>query len=102
MMWDVNDRRAEGSVVRASEACICAYFVILGAMEPEPKNQETINDRSGGSSVLVEGIVLISTVGVAIVREGTASTHADGIDVRVLAIYRRWDLSTSVCSIFFK
>ena len=39
-LWDVNDRRAEGSGVRASEAWICAYFVILGAMEPEPKNQE--------------------------------------------------------------
>ena len=53
---------------------------------------------------MVEGIVLISTVGVAIVREGTASMqsmHADGIDVRVLAIYRRWDLATSVCSMFF-
>ena len=41
MLWDVNDRRAEESVVRASEAWICAYFLILGAMEPEPKNQET-------------------------------------------------------------
>ena len=60
------------------------------------------NDRSRGSRVLVEGIVLISTVGVAIVQEGTASTHADGIDVRVLAIYRRLDLSTSVYSMFFK
>ena len=39
-LWDVNDWRAEGSVVRTSEAWICAYFVILGAMEPEPKNQE--------------------------------------------------------------
>ena len=37
----MKDRRAEGSVVRASEAWICAYFVFLGAMEPEPKNQET-------------------------------------------------------------
>ena len=39
-LWDVNDRRAEGSVVRAGEAWICAYFVIVGATEPEPKNQE--------------------------------------------------------------
>ena len=39
-LWDVNDRRAEGSVVRAGEAWICAYFVIVIAMEPEPKNQE--------------------------------------------------------------
>ena len=64
------------------------------------KSRDT-NDRSGGYRVLVEGIVLISTVGVAIVREGTALIHSDGIDVRVLAIYRRWDLSTSVCSMFF-
>ena len=39
-LWDVNDRRAEGSVVRAGEAWICASFVIVGATEPKPKNQE--------------------------------------------------------------
>ena len=39
-LWDVNDRRAEGSVVHAVEAWICAYFVVVGATEPEPKNQE--------------------------------------------------------------
>ena len=39
-LWDVNDRRSEGSVVRAGEAWICAYFVIVGATEPEPKNQD--------------------------------------------------------------
>ena len=27
--------------------------------------------------------------------------HTDGIDVRVLAIFRRWDLATSVCSEYF-
>ena len=37
---DVNDQRAEESVVRAGEAWICAYFVIVGATEPDPKNQE--------------------------------------------------------------
>ena len=38
----MNDRHAEGSVLRASEAWICAaYFVRLGATEPDPKNQET-------------------------------------------------------------
>ena len=86
--------------------CLFRDFGRYGARAQ--KSRDT-NDRSGGSSVLVEGIVLISTgivlistVGVAIVREGTASMHADGIDVRVLAIYRRWDLATSVCSIFFK
>ena len=40
VLWDVNDWRAEGSVVHAGEACICATFVIVGTMEPEPKNQE--------------------------------------------------------------
>ena len=39
-LWDLNDWRAEGSVVRAGEAWICAYFVIVGATEPDPKNQE--------------------------------------------------------------
>ena len=39
-LLDVNDQRAEVSVVRAVEAWICAYFVIVGAMDPEPKNQE--------------------------------------------------------------
>ena len=39
-LWDVNDRHAEGSVVRAGETWICAYFVIVGATEPKTKNQE--------------------------------------------------------------
>ena len=41
--YDVNDRRAEGSVVRAGKAWTCAhhYFVFVGATDPEPKNQET-------------------------------------------------------------
>ena len=60
-----------------------------------------MNDRSRGSRVLVVGIVLIYTVGVAIVREGTASMHVDGIDVRLTVIYQRWDLSTYVCSKYF-
>ena len=60
-----------------------------------------MNDRSGGSCALVAGIVMISTVGEAIVREGTESMHADEIDARVLAIYRRWDLATFVCSEYF-
>ena len=38
----MNDRHTEGSVLRASKAWICAaYFVRLGATEPDPKNQET-------------------------------------------------------------
>ena len=39
-LWDMNDWRAEGSVVRAGEAWTCAYFVFVGATDPEPKNQE--------------------------------------------------------------
>ena len=81
--------------------CAHYYFVFVGATEPKPKNQKYTNDPSGGSRVLVAGIVIISTVGEAILREGTASMHADGIGVRLTAIYRRWDLSTSVCSEYF-
>ena len=44
---------------------------------------------------------MLSTVGVAIVLEGTASMHADGIDVGVSAISLRWDLATSICSKYF-
>ena len=39
-LWYVNDRRAEGSVVRAGEAWTCAYFVFVGDTEPETKNLE--------------------------------------------------------------
>ena len=77
------------------------YFVFVGATDPEPKNQKETNDPSGGSRVLVVGIVMISTVGEVILQEGTASMHTDGIDVEVSAIYRRWDLATSVCSEYF-
>ena len=71
------------------------------ATDPEPKKSRATNERNGGSRVLVAGIVMISTVWVEIVQEGIASMHADGIDVRVLAISRRWDLATSVCSEYF-
>ena len=81
--------------------CAHHYFVFVGATEPDPKNQKDTNDPCGGSRVLVAGIVMISTVGEAILREGTVSMHADGIDVRVLEISRRWDLATSVCSKYF-
>ena len=81
--------------------CAHHYFVLVGTTEPEPKNQKDTNEPSGGYRVLVAGIVMISTVGEAILREGTASMHADGIDVRVLAISRHWDLATSVCSKYF-
>ena len=50
---------------------------------------------------MVSGIVLMSTVGVKILRERTASMHADGIDVRKSEIYGRWDLATFVCSNYF-
>ena len=81
--------------------CAHHYFVFVGATEPEPKNQNDMNNISGGSQVLVAWILMISTVGEAILREGTESMHADGIDFRVLAISRRWDLATSVCSEYF-
>ena len=66
--------------------CAHYYFVFVGATEPKPKNQKETNDPSGGSRVLVLGIVMISTLGEEIPREGTASIHADGIDVRFSAI----------------
>ena len=72
--------------------------MFVGATEPEPKNQKETNEPSGGSHVLVAGIVMISTVREAIILEGKESMHADGIDVWVLAISRRWDFATSVCS----
>ena len=50
---------------------------------------------------MVAVIVMISTVGEKILLEGTVSMHADGIDVGVSAISRRWDLATSVCSEYF-
>ena len=80
------------------DLCLIRDCGRYGARAPKPR---AMNDRSGGSRVLVKGIVMISTVEVAIVREGTSSMHADGIDVRLTAIYRRWDLSTSVCSEYF-
>ena len=46
--------------------CAHYYFVFVGATEPEPKNQKVLNEPSGGSRVLVVGIVMISTVGGAI------------------------------------
>ena len=52
-LWNVNDRHAEGSVVRASKAWICAYyFVRLGATEPDPKNQVTQMTVAGVPVVL--------------------------------------------------
>ena len=81
--------------------CAHHYFVFVGATEPEPKNQETQMTPAGGSRVLVSGIVMISTVGEAILLEATASMHADRIDVRVSEISRRWNLATSVCSEYF-
>ena len=78
---------------------LCAsLFRVCGRYGARAQKSRAKNDRSRGSRVLVTGIVMISTVGGAIVREGTASMHADGIDVRVLVISRRWDLATSVCS----
>ena len=55
-LWDVNDRRAEGSVVRAGEARICAYFVIVGATEPDPKNQEPRMTVAGVPVYFLKGL----------------------------------------------
>ena len=84
----MNDQSAERSVVCAGKAWTCAhqYFVFVGATEPETQKPRDMNDPRRGSRVLVAGIVMISTVGEEIFREGTASMHADGIDVGVSAI----------------
>ena len=82
--------------VRANRGfCVCGRY---GARSQ--KSRDT-NDPNGDSRVLVAGIVMISTVGEAILLEGTASMHADGIDVGVSAISLRWDLATSLCSEYF-
>ena len=76
-------------------------FRVCGRYGARAQKSRATNDRSRCSRVLVAGIVMISNEGEAIVREGTSSIHTDGIDVRVLAISRHWDLSTSVCSEYF-
>ena len=64
---------------------LCAsLFRFCGRYGARAQKSRATNDRSGGSRVLVIGIVLIPTVGEAIVQEGTASMHVDGIDARVL------------------
>ena len=90
--WSISCLRWRGVHLCTSIFRVCGRY---GA--PAQKSRYT-NDPSGGSCVLVTGIVMISTVGEAILREGTASMHADGIDVGVSAISWRWDLATSVCS----
>ena len=47
-------------------------FVFVGATEPEPKKSRDTNDPSGGSRVLVAVFLIISSVGEAILQEGTA------------------------------
>ena len=81
--------------------CAHHYFVFVGDAVPDYKNQETRMTPAGGSRVLVAGIVMIPTVVEAILLEGTASMHADGIDVGVSAISRRWNLAPSVCPEYF-
>ena len=84
--------------LRDMDLCL---FCDCGRYGARAQKSRATNDRRGRSRVLVKGIVLVYTVGAAIVREGTASMHADGIDVRLTAIYRRWDLSRYVCSEYF-
>ena len=52
---------------------LCAsLFRVCRRYGARDQKSRATNDRSGGSRVLVAGIVMISTVGGAIVREGTA------------------------------
>ena len=75
---------------------LCAsLFRVCGRYGARAQKSRDTNDPNRGSHVLVAGIVMISTVGEKILLEGTVSMHADGIDVGVSAISRRWDLATS-------
>ena len=81
---------------------LCAsLFRVCGRCGARAQKSRDTNDPSGGSRVLVTGIVMISTGGEEILLEGKASMHADGIDVGVSAISRRWYLATSICSKYF-
>ena len=64
---------------------LCVFFV-FGRYGARAQKSRDTNDRSGGSHVLVTGVVLISIVGVEIVLEWIAAMHADGIDVGMSAI----------------
>ena len=66
--------------------CEHHYFVFVGATDPEPQKSRATNDPSGGSCVLVTGISIISSVGEAILREGTSSMHAYEIYIGVSVI----------------
>ena len=55
-------------VVMIVWTCAYHYFVFVGATDPEPKNQKYTNDPSGGSRILVAGILILSTLGEAIIR----------------------------------
>ena len=48
-----------------------SQFCLFGCYGARAQKSRDTNDRSGGSRVLVEGIVMISTVGVAMVQEET-------------------------------
>ena len=92
----------EGRNGKADCMDLCASLcLVCGRCRAQSQKSRDTNDPSGGSRVFVAVILMISTVGEAILREGTASMHSDGIDVRKLAISRRWDLATSVCSEHF-
>ena len=92
----------EGRNGEADCVDLCAsLFHVCGRYGARSQKSRDMNDPSRGSRVLVSGIVIISTVGEAILLEGTASMHADGIYVGVSAISRRWDSVPSVCSEYF-
>ena len=103
---DLKEKSAKGVKERRNGKADCvdlcaSLFRVCGRYGAQAQKSRDTNDPSGDSRVLVAGIVMISTVGEAILIEGTASMHADGIDVGVSAIYRRWDLAPSVCSEYF-
>ena len=67
---------------------LCAsLFCVYGRYGARAQKSRDTNDPSGGSIVLVAGIVMISTVGGAFLLEGTSSMHSDGVKVRVSVIY---------------
>ena len=80
--------REEGMVRLIVWTCVHHYFVFFGRYGARAQKSRYTNDTSRGSRVLVVGIIMMSTVVEAILLKGTASMHADGIDVVVSAISR--------------
>ena len=61
---------------------LCASVLrVCGRYGARDQKSRAMNERIRGSHVLVTVTVMISTVGEVIFLKGTASMHADGIDV---------------------